>query len=66
MKPGDKVEGVLFELGRVVALGTAQALKRYDLSGATEELEPTTPCVAVETLNGVAVYLEDEVWEVLP
>lgn len=66
MKVGDKVEGVLFPLGKVVALGTAESLRKYDLSGACTEMEPTTPCVAVETLNGVAVYVQDEVWEVLP
>lgn len=63
MQVGGTVEGELFDSGVVVALGTARELKRYDKSGATEEIAPSRRCVAVRFDDGdTAVYVADEVW----
>ncbi len=61
-RKGDKVEGVLFNEGTVIAVGSASDLRKYDASGACSELDMDTPCVAVDTDGGIAVYVEDEVW----
>jgi hypothetical protein len=61
---GQAVEGVLFDKGTVVATGSANELRKYDASGALEEVAESKPCVAVETENGIAVYVAEEVWAV--
>jgi hypothetical protein len=73
MKVGDKVEGIMFELGTVLALGSAGELISYDKSGAVSEcltngtMTELDDCVAVALIDArVGLYRADEVWEDLP
>jgi len=70
MKTGDIVTGMLFNMGKVIAVGTYSKLKRYDSSGAVLDgineglISKNDKLVAVKLIpdGGVYVYVQEEVF----
>ena len=68
LKVGDRVQGILFNNGTVVAIGTADALKSHDHSGSVQDaimdgsMFGWTVCAAVDVEGSTELYPADEVW----